>query len=906
MSEHRRKPPQPQGGGRAAARRAAQQSHGRRAAPPHSATGSEAAPHSEERPAGGRAEARRAAQRGGRRRAAEPAAGGAGHGSAGHGGGRRGGGRGGRGKGAGGDGPPPGKKRFIDYPRRGKTGFRRWVPSWKLVSGTFLFFVVLLVGAVAVGLMIVKVPSPAKAAQVQKNVYYWSNGEQMVVSGGGDYNRQIVPLSKISKSMQNAVIAAENASFYEDAGVDPMGIARAVVNMAKGGATQSGSTITQQYVKNTYLGQEQTLKRKVTELLIAVKVGATRDKDEILAGYLNTAFYGRGAYGIQAASRAYYGKDADKINASESAFLAATLNGPNLYDPAGGIGSAATEEKNTKRAKERWEWILKREVETDRMTDAERDKWVAKGFPKPQPPKPATNKAGQIGYLTNLADEYIIKHTKISRAELDKGGYQIHTTFDKKKVEQLSAAVEKVRKENIKPKVRPDTDKYVQFGGASVEPGTGKIVAVYGGEDALKHWINNSDYTGVQVGSTFKPFVLAAAMTDGKRDPSGGEEQPASMRTKVSPDSIYDGDNKLALRKYDGSVWTDENGKEWHQRNDGDADHGPIDLRTAMAKSANTPFIQLGMDVGVDKVRDAAVAAGLDKDEFTSLTPTFSLGTSAPSAINLAGGYATFAARGMQADPYSVETIEKDGLEIWKHDEKPERAFEEAVADNVTDVLKTVMEPGGTGTNARIGRPAAGKTGTTDDNKSAWFAGYTPQLSTAIGMWRVDDEAEKKSFLPMYGVGGEESIHGASFPSEIWADYMGAALKGTKVKQFPEPEPIGEDVYGNGASPDPTTAPPTKEPTKEPTTEAPSTTPSTQTPSTEPTPTDSCDPLDLECQDANGGQNGGPGGGDPGGQNGGPGGGPGGDETEEPSTEPTPTDDSGGAWFGGPAGYRKE
>ncbi|MFH8367966.1 transglycosylase domain-containing protein [Streptomyces sp. NPDC018031] len=904
MSEHRRKPPQPQGGGRAAARRAAQQPSGRRAAPPHSSTGSEDAPHSEERPYGGRAEARRAAQRGGRRRAAEPgAAGGAGHGSAGHGGGRRGGG-GGRGKGAD-DGRPPKKKRFIDYPRAGKRGFRRWVPSWKLVSGTFLFFIALLVGAVAIGLMIVKVPIPAEAAKVQKNVYYWSNGEQMVVAGGGDYNRQIVPLSKIHKSMQNAVIAAENASFYDDAGVDPMGIARAVVNMAKGGATQSGSTITQQYVKNTYLGQEQTLKRKVTELFISIKVGATQDKDDILAGYLNTAYYGRGAYGIQAAARAYYGTDSDKLTPSQSAFLAATLNGPNLYDPAGGIGSAATAEKNLERAKNRWEWILKREVETDRMTDAERDKWVAKGFPDPQRPKPATNKAGQIGYLTNLADEYIIETTGISRGELHKGGYQIHTTFDKKKVQQLSAAVEKVTKENIKPKLRPDTDKYVQFGGASVEPGTGKIVAVYGGEDALKHWNNNADYTGVQVGSTFKPFVLAAAMTDGKRDPAQPAEQPASSRTKVSPDSIYNGDNKLTLREFDGSVWTDENGKEWHQKNDGNADYGPIDLRTAMQESANTPFIQLGMDVGVEKVRDAAVRAGLDKDEFTSLTPTFSLGTSAPSAINLAGGYATFAARGMQADPYSVESIERNGVQIWKHKDNTERAFDTAVADNVTDVLKTVVEEG-TGKNARIGRPAAGKTGTTDDNKSAWFSGYTPQLSTAIGMWRIDDQAKgaDKKFLPMYGVGGEATIHGASFPSEIWADYMKAAMEGKEAKSFPEPDPIGEDVYGNGASPDPTTAPPTQKPTETPSTKTPSTTPSTKTPSTEPTPTDSCDPLDLECQGADGGQNGGPGGGDPGGHNGGPGGGPGGDETEEPTTEP-PTDDSGG-WFGAPAGYRRE
>ncbi|MGO4429553.1 biosynthetic peptidoglycan transglycosylase, partial [Streptomyces sp. MCAF7] len=156
-------------------------------------------------------------------------------------------------------------------------------------------------------------------SKVEKNVYYWSDNTQMVVSGGsGDLNRQIVPLNDIDKDLQNAVISAENASFYDDNGVDPMGIARAVVNMAKGGATQSGSTITQQFVKNTYLDQSQTLTRKVKELFISVKVGATMEKGDILAGYLNTAYYGRGAYGCQAAARAYYNTDCKKLTASQS------------------------------------------------------------------------------------------------------------------------------------------------------------------------------------------------------------------------------------------------------------------------------------------------------------------------------------------------------------------------------------------------------------------------------------------------------------------------------------------------------------------------------------------------------------------------------------------------------------
>ncbi|PNE33989.1 penicillin-binding protein [Streptomyces eurocidicus] len=766
------------------------------------------------------------------------------------------------------------------------------MPSWKLVAGACLTFIGLILGTVGVALAVVQVPSEQKAAAVQKNVYYWSDGKQMVVAGGGALNRQIVPISKIPKSMQNAVISAENASFEKDWGVDPMGIARAVVKMAQGGETQSGSTITQQFVKNTYLSQEQTLKRKATELLISIKVGATKDKDEILAGYLNTAYYGRGAYGIQAAARAYYDKDCTQLTASESAYLAATLNGPNLYDPYGGQGPAATPEKNTKRSTDRWKWTLDREVEVGRLAAPERDTWVAKGFPQPQKPKPATNRAGQIGYLTDLADNYIVAHSTISKNQLDRGGYQIHTTFDRDKVEALSKAVEDVRKANIKPDVR-DKDKYVQFGGASVDPKTGKIVAIYGGENALEHYTNNADYTGVQVGSTFKPFVLAAAMTHGKRDPSLGAQQDDSQRTLVSPESVYNGNNKLTLRNYNGSVWHDQDGGEWRQVNDGDEDRGPITLRTAMQFSVNTPFIQLGMDVGTDKVKEAALAAGLDKDQLAATTPTFSLGTSAPSAIRLAGAYATFAASGKQMDPYSVEKVEKDGKPAYVHEASSKLAFSPRVANNVTDVLKTVVEAG-TGTSAKLGdRPAAGKTGTTDGNRSAWFAGYTPQLSTAIGMYRVNPNAQKQEFLSMRGVGGQTTIHGASFPAEIWADYMGKALKGQPIEQFERAEPIGEKVFGDGASPSPSAVPSTS-PSASPSKSA-SASPSKPATSS-PTPSKICLPLDRRCH--HGGDNGG--GGDPG-TSGGPGGvgGPGGDPGASPTPEQSRGRPGGGGLFGG-------
>ncbi|MGW3654007.1 transglycosylase domain-containing protein [Streptomyces sp. NPDC000878] len=865
MSEHRRKPPQPQGGGRAAARRGQSgSSSGRRAAPrgatesPSDSYGSGSyglgpyGAEGDERQSGGRAESRRAAQRstGGRRRGAE-------------GGGRRGGpsGPNGPGRGRGREAGPPPKKRFIDYPRAGKYGAARWMPSWRQVTGLFIGFVGSLVAVAGIGYALVGVPDVAKAANAQNNVYYWADGSQMVATGG-ETNRQIIGYEQIPASMRYAVMSAENKTFETDSGVDPMGIGRALFNMAKGGQTQGGSTITQQYVKNARLDdQSQTLTRKFKELFISIKVGTNVSKEEIMAGYLNTAYYGRDSYGIEAAARAYFNKRAKDLTPSECAFLAAVLKGATYYDPAGSPSvdpANATQAKNTRRAVERWSWILDEEVKDGRMTAADRAKITA--FPKTQNPRSNTALGGQVGYLVDLAKGYLINNTDktgITADQLQQGGYSIYTTFDKKKVAALEKAVTKVQKANIKPEERPETDKYVQFGGASVDPTTGAIKAIYGGEDATKHFTNNADTTGAQVGSTFKAYVLAAAMKWGVRDPDLGAAQAQDERTQVSPESIYSGKNKLKIENYDGTIWKDKDDKEWLQRNDGDESYNApsfrIDLREAMRVSSNSAYVQLGMDVGLDKVRESATDAGLLDSSLASADfPSFSIGTSDPSAIRVAGSYATFAASGKQNNPYSVEKVtSKDGT-VFDHKKiaKAKQAFTAQVADNVTDVLKTVVEDG-TGTAAQLtGREVAGKTGTTDGNKSAWFVGYTPQLSTAISMFRMDDDETKKNreFLEMYGTGGQEKIHGASFPAEIWHDYMEQALKGTQAKNFPTPEPYGE-VVDEDPLPSPT---PSITETEEPTpTPSPTPTDEIET-SPSPSASETCGTFDVSCQDTGG------------------------------------------------------
>ncbi|WP_224220092.1 transglycosylase domain-containing protein [Streptomyces olivaceus] len=788
---------------------------------------------------------------------------------------------------------------MIDYPRYDKDGWRRWVPSWRLVSGLCIAFFGGVVAAAGLAYAMVSIPVEDDSATAQNNVYYWADGSRMVATGG-ERNRQSVNLAQIPKEMQYAIISQENKTFYTDSGIDPKGIARAVFNMAKGGDTQGGSTITQQYVKNAMLNdQSQTISRKVKEIFVSIKVGSKVSKDDILQGYLNSAYYGRGAYGIQAASQAYFNVDAVDLDAGQAAFLSAMLKGATYYDPAGAqsIDTAATPEANRKRAASQMQDTLDKMVEYGHLGQEERAKFTE--LPKVENPRSNSQLGGQTGYLVDLAKASVIKSGKVTQKQLERGGYSIHTTFEKKKVDKLKAAVENVYKEKIDPEKRPETDTHVQFGGASVNPETGAIEAIYGGQDATKHFTNNADVTGAQVGSTFKPFVLAAAMKWGVRDPDLGEQQAQDERTVVSPKSRYSGKNDLKIKEYDGTIWENEKGEQWRQENDGQADAPAgappdymIDLREAMRESVNSAFVQLGMDVGLDKVAEAATDAGLLEDSLAgSGYPSFSIGVSDPSAIRMAGSYATFAESGKQREPFSVTKVtDKDGT-VYSHKVETKQAFTAKVADNVTNVLKTVVDKG-TGTNAQLpGREVAGKTGTTDGNKSAWFVGYTPQLSTAISMFRYpDDETMKdRKFLEMFGTGGEKKIHGASFPSTIWHDYMAEALKGTKAEKFPKPEPIGE-VLNDAPSPSPTPSP---SETEEETTPSPSSSPSESepTPSTPPSPSNTCGVFEWNCDEENGGND------STGNENGGPGG-----NSPSPSSSPSETggeDDDGGGQDGG-------
>ncbi|WP_052867763.1 transglycosylase domain-containing protein [Streptomyces niger] len=620
------------------------------------------------------------------------------------------------------------RKRFIDYPRRGRGRLRRWLPSWRQQLGAAVVGAAGLAGLFAVGYAQVGIPNEKDAARQEATVYYWSDGSQMVSEGA--VNRQNVPLSQVPDSVEHAVIAAENASFYSDSGVSFSGIARAAVNMVKGQNAQGGSTITQQYVKNTYLSQDQTLERKVKEFFIALKLDNRKTKQEILQGYLNTSFFGRHSFGIQAAANAYYGVPAERLNPSQGAALAALLKGAEQYDPA-------LSRANHRRAVARWKWILDREVENGLMSRAERARWTT--YPEPRKPTTPTSQKGQTGYLVDAAKKYLRSRTGLTDRDLARGGYRVHTTFEKDKVALLAKAVADERRRRIDPKKRA-ADSHVEFGAASVRPRDGAIVALYGGTDATKHFANNADTAGVPAGSAFKPFVLAAAVREqGSAPPTGDVTVPVptfpAERADATLQALYEG----------------------------------------LVTSAHPPFVAAGRRPGLTAIRDLALDAGLRKESLARLEPTFPLGTSTPSAIRLAGAYSLFGNDGRRTEPYSVTKVVRDGKPLpGLTPPEPRRVLTPEAARTIDRALgafaaKTLPRE----ITAKLARGVtAGGTGPQDRMRSCWFIGNDGApgggLTTAVTVFRT--EPGTPQLLPMEGVGGDHRF-GNGIPPRIWGAY---------------------------------------------------------------------------------------------------------------------------------------
>jgi membrane peptidoglycan carboxypeptidase len=626
------------------------------------------------------------------------------------------------------------KRRFIDYPRRGRTGARRWLPSWKLVLGTLATLLAAVFAGLGIAVATIQIPKPNDMAVAQTTRIYYDDGKTEI-GRIGEANRTSIPLDRISPQMQAAMLAAEDRSYYSHGGFDPKGLLRATWNNLTGGTTQGASTITQQYAKNAYLTQEQSVERKFKELVLSIKLDTQQSKGEILADYLNTIYYGRGAYGIQAASQAYFGKTAAKLDYAEAAYLAAVIRAPSYY--AGKDGRQDLQG--------RWDYVVSGLVAMGEITQAEAD---ALEFPTPIPWSGSYNYfKGSNGYLLEAAKEAMLE-IGYTEDEINLNWYRVVTTINKQAQDAAIAAVEAYG-----PQYNTDG---LRIGMASVRPGTGEVVAMYGGKNYLKNQLNDASQATALAGSTFKPFALTAALEDG-----------------ISLYSTWDGSSPRTIQGYT-------------LQNYGNQSFGTVTLLQATEFSINTPYVELGLTVGTDNVRKAAIRAGIPKDTTGLLAdPTTVLGTASPTALDMAHAYSTFAARGERADLNLIKQVRTpDKATDYEMRVTVRQEFDEDVMDNVNFALQQVVNAGTGRTALALGRPSAGKTGTTDNNMSAWYVGYTPQLATAVMMAKSDKNG---NMVTLEGTGGLSSVTGGSFPAQMWTAYMRGALEGQPVETFQMP-----------------------------------------------------------------------------------------------------------------------
>ncbi|GGZ35229.1 penicillin-binding protein [Streptomyces plicatus] len=701
----------------------------------------------------------------------------------------------------------------------GKSGIRRLF-TWKKILGTFFGLCLLGMGSFIVLYLVIDIPEGNPEAELQSNVYKYSDGS--IMTRTGDRNREIVDLAKVPKEVQRTFVAAENKTFYKDSGVDLKGTARGVLNTLSGKGAQGGSTITQQYVKNYYLSQEQTVTRKLKELVISLKLDREKSKDYILAGYINTSYYGRGAYGIQAAAQAYYRVDAEDLTVEQGAYLAALLQAPNQYD------WAIASETGKKLVQERWNYVLDNMVEEDWLSRADRQ---GMEFPVPEEPKTSAGMGGQNGYLVDAANYEIRKQLvaqgaaedmEQAKALLDLGGYTVTLNVDKKKQAELEKAVKAKLTSKLDPDER-EVDADVQAGAVSVDPKTGGVVAMYGGVDYVKHFTNNATRDDYQPASTFKPVILAAAVDQDAETQDG---------VPITANTIYDGTSKRPVVDQGRKVG-------FAPPNEDDVDYDDITVQEAMNKSVNSVFAQMGVDVGMDQVMKVAGDLGMNT-EGDQAVPAQTLGSMGASPLEMAGVYATLDNHGKKVTPAVVKSVEHKDRTVEFPEPIGEQVISREAADTVTSVLTGVVDDGTAKKSVRDnplrdGQTVAGKTGTSDNNKSAWFSGYTPELVTSVGLFGEDPKTHAQ--VPMYKAGGVDyRVNGGGFPAEIWAAYTFGVMD--EISEFDL-----ETKQGNAVKPSTTptqSQSPTQSPTEEETTEAPETEePTTEAPTTEAPETES-------------------------------------------------------------------
>jgi len=615
-----------------------------------------------------------------------------------------------------------------------------WVKLGIRISG-FLF----LIGATAftIAYFTTDIPDPNEYVNSQSTIIQFADGGE--VGRIGAQNRTIIPLATVPQDLRRAVLAAEDKNFYSQGAFNPLAILRGAINTALGRGLQGGSTITQQYAKTAFLTPDRTIQRKIIELIIAIKLENQLSKDQIFENYLNTIYFGRGAYGVETGAKVYFGKSANQLTIPQAAVLAAILRSPGYYDPE-------YREGNKERLEGRYKYVLNNMVDEGWLERDVADKYLKK-VPEIRPRLSTGQLAGNKGHLIEAVKKEL-NALGFTEEELMIGGLIVRTTLEKGPQSAAETAVFKQSPANA-----PDD---LHIGLVSIRPGTGEIVAMFGGKDYLERQLNDATQGITQAGSTFKPFALVAALEQG-----------------ISLASIWNGDGP--------KIFDDFLGRPYEVSNYGGKSFGDVTLLKASAVSVNTIYVPLGIKVGVDKVIDAARRAGIPESVAMVPSPSVVLGVASPRVIDVANSFATFAANGIKAKPFLVKEVlgPNKGI-LYQARIETEQVFDESVMADLNYALGEVVRAGTASSALRgFGRPAAGKTGTSQSNASAWFTGYTPQLATSIAFFR-DDATES-----LNGIGGLNSVTGGSFPARIWNAYMKAALKGQPKLDFQAPTFIG-------------------------------------------------------------------------------------------------------------------
>ncbi|WP_340537691.1 transglycosylase domain-containing protein [Nocardioides sp. GXZ039] len=682
------------------------------------------------------------------------------------------------------------RKRSDDYWDNPTPTWRRRL--WKFTKWSMITGLVLTLIAIAGFIYLYKttdIPEPNAELLTNATFVYYQDGETEIGRFATQF-RDSLDYEDMPQNMKDAVVAAEDKSFWTNSGIDPKGIVRALFNNASGGSQQGASTITQQYVKILYLTQERSYKRKVKEAILSLKIQREYSKEDVLAGYLNTIYFGRGAYGIEAAADVYFNKKAADLNLREAAVLASILNNPNNLDPAD--GKAVRQD-----LKGRFQYVIDSMASEGYITDVEAAKARKKLPPFPEQDV-EDSYGGQTGHALTLIKNQVLGLTKedgtpFTEEEIDGGGLRITTTLTKKAMDAAKAGVNSVR-----PKFKGTDDLHI--GAASVEPGTGALRGFYAGQDYLDSQLNWA-ILGGQAGSTFKPFAVATALKEG-----------------YALKDTFDGN----------SPYETEDGLEFE--NQGDEDYGSaVSLTKATQDSINTAFIDLTveMDDGPEKIIETAESMGIPpekarkKDAYGIPTSSpglepitgVALGSQTVSPINMANAYATIANGGTAADVFVISKIEDaNGKVLYEHKVTNHRAISADIASDVSYALQQVAESGsGTRANLDDGRPIAGKTGTATKTggavSSSWFAGYTPQLSTAVMYVRGEGNGQLDGWLPASAEDGAQGYFGGNYPAKTWKAIMTRDMAGVEIEQFPEPAFVDGEPPRDGHAP--YTPPPT-------------------------------------------------------------------------------------------------